>query len=130
MKYMGIALALFASTTTFAANQQTATIVNDMFHSNIHIEYIICDGNDCNGSSTVHRFFTDEPNYLVVNLKPNQNIRIKYAEEIDYQSGNPIPNGARGSFGEDCKANAGQTLELYPGFHGRTLGMIFCQVNK
>lgn len=125
MKYVSMVLALLVSTASFASDQ--ATVINDT-KTNINFQYLICKGNDCDGSGGAHSFFTDESTHFLINLKPNQNIRIQYAEEIDYKNGDPIPNGAKGSFEfNECIAYAGQTLRLVPGLIGRSKGTIFCQ---
>lgn len=126
MKYVPMILALFLSAASFASDKQSVTVINDT-RTNINFQYLLCENDDCNSAGGAHSFFTDEPIHFFINLKPNQNVRILYAEEIDYKNGDPIPNGTKGSF-SDCKAFAGQTLRLVPGLVGRSLGSIFCQI--
>lgn len=128
MKYFAMISALIVSTSTFAFNQpSTATIINST-ETNIQIEYLICTGNVCNDNPVRHYFFTDASSHFLVNLNPNQNIRMISADEIDHQGGNPIPFGAHGSFDGTCRAYAGQMVNLIPGRKGtRTVGMIFCE---
>lgn len=124
MKYICMCLALIASTSLFASK---ATVINST-GTNINYQYLICDGDICNGSGGAHSAFIHESPQFNINLKSNQTVRIESATEIDYRSGYPVRDGANGRFDQSCKAYAGQKLRLWQYPSGRNKGNIICQV--